>query len=125
MWRVKTVLVVDGHLETCRMLACFLQRLGVAADCVTDGLGALRYLRERGADLLLLDDRLPGMNGWALVSKLRQDERTAALPVVMMTAFKNEPLAAAAAALGIADVVAKAAVADPEALRSYVARYVQ
>lgn len=80
-----TLLLVDdepGMLET---LDEILTAAGYAVTAVNDSERALNEIRSGGYDLVLMDIRMPDMNGTEAVRKLKQDERTAAIHVVALT----------------------------------------
>ena len=52
----------------------------------TDGLSGLRLAHDRRPDLIVSDVMMPGLNGFELVKKLREDPATRAIPVVLLTA---------------------------------------
>ncbi|HEX6903126.1 MAG TPA: ATP-binding protein [Thermoanaerobaculia bacterium] len=55
-------------------------------EVVSDGLSALRAVRERAPDLVLSDAMMPGLDGFDLIRELRADPRTATIPVIMLSA---------------------------------------
>jgi len=79
-----------------------LQRGGYAPERVADGIEAMQRIATSMPDLLLLDLRLPRLNGVDLLKKLRQSPKGKSLPVVIVTgAYKGERFAKAAEALGV------------------------
>lgn len=79
------VLVVDDDQEIRHMLSLLLQINGFATSEAEDGLVALHKIRQRRPDVVLLDVMMPNMDGITLCRLLRQDSRTADLPVVMLS----------------------------------------
>ena len=107
----------DGHAELTRRQ---LARAGVTAAVLhfRDGQVALDYLRREGAYsdrpaggplLVLLDIFLPGLDGEAVLRRLKADNQTAPLPVVMLTAADDEAEAQRCYALGCAAYLVKPA----------------
>ncbi|HEX2052299.1 MAG TPA: response regulator, partial [Actinomycetota bacterium] len=80
------VLVVDDDLVSRRIVAHILEREGHSAVLVGDGPSALDLLKLKPFDLVLLDIRMPEMDGFEVCRLIRSDPRTEALPVVMITA---------------------------------------
>jgi len=76
-----------------------------AADCVRDGLDALRKLGENTYDLLITDIKMPGMDGIALVERLRNSGRR--LPVILLTGYDEFEYARAGLRLGVAEYLLK------------------
>jgi two-component system response regulator MprA len=79
-----TILVVDDDSELRSLLQDILVDQGYAVVAADDGVSAVRAVVEREPDLILLDMRLPNMNGWDVTRELRN--RGYHTPVVVMTA---------------------------------------
>ncbi len=90
------ILVVDDDGATATFLVTVLEDAGYAVLAAT-GEAALRLAQERTPALVLLDRRMPGLDGPEMARRLRADPRTAAIPLVLMTAdaHDREELAAA------------------------------
>ncbi len=78
------VLVADDNAEMCRYLRRVLAP-HVAVDTVCDGRSALDAARRACPDLVLADVMMPDLDGFGLMRALRADERTRAIPVVMLS----------------------------------------
>ena len=78
------VLVVDDDAAIRDAVRDVLESAGIAVETATDGADALEKVRQRQPRLVLLDMRMPVLDGWGFASALR--ERGLALPVVVMTA---------------------------------------
>jgi adenylate cyclase len=81
-----TVLAVDDQETNLRLLQAVLVPRGYAVVCATSGAEALAALARESVDLVLLDIVMPGMDGYEVCRRIRADEATAYLPVVMLTA---------------------------------------
>jgi adenylate cyclase len=79
-----TILVVDDVPQNVRLLEAVLAPRGYDVVTATSGEEALGRLE--GVDLVLLDVVMPGIDGYEVCRRLRADERTSFLPVVMVTA---------------------------------------
>ena len=77
------VLVIDDDVELCTLLKEFLEREGFAVAYEHDGREGLQRALQGKADLIILDLMLPGIDGFSVLRKLRQQSRT---PVIMLTA---------------------------------------
>ena len=84
-----SILVVDDHPDLGTLTARFLQDAGHDAACAADGLAALDYLQTHRPDLVVLDLMMPGFSGFDVLTALRADGRTSALPVVVYTAVDD------------------------------------
>ena len=84
---VVSVLLVDDDEGLCGMMSQVLPYYGMRLDAVHNGYNGLREALEGRHDLLLLDMRLPGLDGLEL---LRQVRRRSHVPVIMITASSDE-----------------------------------
>jgi two-component system OmpR family response regulator len=77
--------VVDDDPGIRRLVGDFLRLLGCVVHLAADGREALEHLQHTRPDLILLDLMMPVMDGRALGTALRGDERTVDLPIVLMS----------------------------------------
>ncbi len=89
--RTPLVLVADDDLNAAILLRHVLERDGYAVEIVRDGLAALEKARDLQPDLILLDVQMPHMNGFEVTTHLREDAKTARIPVVFVTAAARDP----------------------------------
>lgn len=85
-----TILVVDDDATNRDLLERSLRRAGHEVVQADSGPQALAKLRTSRVDLVLLDVRMPGMDGHEVCRRIRSDERTRALPVIMVTASESQ-----------------------------------
>lgn len=83
------ILVVDDDPLILDVLVRFLQREGYEPTTASDGMEALRLVADMHPDLILLDVMLPEMDGFAVCKRLKDDERTALIPVTMLTGLDD------------------------------------
>lgn len=96
------VLLVEDNEALAHMLERFLVAQGHEVMLAGGGIDALNKLSANDVGLLVLDLRLPGMNGIELLKRVRNTPRGIALPVVIMTGYyKGEKFAEAAGRLGV------------------------
>src|SRR6478672_3107173 len=112
------ILIVDDELGMRQFLTHLLQREGHDVRVAANGREALAPLRERTADLILSDVRMPDMSGIELLRSVR--EFLPDVEVIMMTAFANVDTAREAFLLGAYDFVQKPF--DNDLLKETVAR---
>jgi adenylate cyclase len=85
------ILVVDDTPSNVKLLADILQARGYAVLTAANGAEALARIERDAPDLVLLDVMMPGMSGYEVCRKLRDNPATAMLPVVMVTALDPGP----------------------------------
>jgi adenylate cyclase len=83
------ILVVDDVPENVRLLEAVLEAEGYDVVSATDGRGALELATSAEPDLVLLDVMMPELDGHAVCRQLREQEETAVLPVIMLTASEG------------------------------------
>jgi two-component system phosphate regulon response regulator PhoB len=87
---MKRVLIIEDEKDLAELLAFNLEKEGYAATCVHDGKLGLERAGADLPDLILLDLMLPGMLGTEVCKALRKDQRTAHIPIIMITAKGDE-----------------------------------
>lgn len=80
------VLVADDNTDMRRYVARLLRSAGYQVDTVTDGAQALTAVRADLPDLVISDVMMPWLDGLELVTELRADPATAAVPVLLLSA---------------------------------------
>lgn len=80
------ILVVDDEPDIVRVVVRIMEARGHTVRTAHDGREALDQVRAERPDVIILDLNLPGMNGFEVTSRLRADESTRSIPIVMMTA---------------------------------------
>jgi two-component system alkaline phosphatase synthesis response regulator PhoP len=113
------VLLCDDEIHILRASEFKFRRAGYEVICASDGQDAWEKIQERCPDLLITDCQMPRMDGFGLIEKLRENEATRDLPVLMLTAkgFEKGHLETADR-LGVAKVVPKPF--SPRQLLEYV-----
>lgn len=101
----KKVLIVDDEKNIRTTLAQALEPLGLATDAAVNGEEALGKLAEDQYDVILLDLKMPGMDGMEVLRQIRQ--RHTGVRVVMITAHGNVDSAVEAMKLGAVDFIQK------------------
>ncbi|WP_437720239.1 response regulator transcription factor [Sorangium sp. So ce861] len=77
------ILVIDDDAELCELLAELLGQEGYAVESARDAISGLARAQEKPFTLVVLDVMLPGLNGFEVLTRLRQSSR---VPVLMLTA---------------------------------------
>jgi putative two-component system response regulator len=83
------ILVVDDHPSSRLTAVALLSVEGYDVLEAEDGVTALNYVTETNPDLILLDVMMPGMDGFEVCRRLKQDEQTRLIPVVFVTALND------------------------------------
>jgi two-component system, cell cycle response regulator DivK len=80
------VLLVEDQIDLRRLYAEQLTISGFDVIEAGDGADAITHTTEHGPDVVLMDLSLPGIDGWEATTRLKNDQRTAHIPVVALTA---------------------------------------
>ena len=81
------VLIAEDNAINRELLRELLEARGYAVDEACDGQMALQMIEQTRPDILLLDIGMPVLDGYAVVRKIRENPRLAALPVLAVTAY--------------------------------------
>jgi signal transduction histidine kinase/DNA-binding response OmpR family regulator len=103
----RRLLIIEDEPDLRSYLTRLFSKDGYAVDALGDAETALTSLDSSAPDLVITDVMLPGQSGIDLLVTLRQDERMARLPVVVLTARADTESAVEAFAAGADDFVAK------------------
>lgn len=83
----KLILIVEDDRLSMTLLSDFLNAHGYRVLKSSDGSEAVNLARVAQPDLILMDIRLPGINGLDVTRLLKQDSQTKAIPIIAVTAF--------------------------------------
>jgi diguanylate cyclase (GGDEF)-like protein len=112
------ILIVDDVQENLHALLSIL-RDDYAISAATNGEKALELAhRQPQPDLILLDIKMPGMDGYSVLAALKIDPATAEIPVIFVTALTEATDEARGLTLGVADYIAKPV--NPDLLKARV-----
>jgi DNA-binding response OmpR family regulator len=81
------ILIAEDDPASSELLSELLTAQGYWVDTASTGMEALRKLQQKNFDLLLMDIRMPGINGLELIRRIRRNAATSTLPVLAVTAF--------------------------------------
>lgn len=84
-----TILAVDDITENLDLLAKILTDGGYAARTTTSGVFALQAARSAPPDLILLDIKMPGMDGFEVCRQLKEDPNLSGIPVIFISALSE------------------------------------
>ena len=86
----KVVVVVDDSISVRKFVGRMLEKAGYRVKLAADGLEASEIIAQVGCHLVLTDIEMPRMNGYELMSHLRQDPATRQIPVMVVTSRAGE-----------------------------------
>jgi len=107
----KRILVVEDDPGAIRLVSYTLEQEGYEVITALNGLEGLKKARADKPDLLILDVMLPGLDGFEVCRRLRADDETAGLPILMLSAKAQEIDKTTGLKIGADDYLAKPA--DP------------
>ncbi|MDH4099395.1 MAG: response regulator [Nitrospirota bacterium] len=83
------ILIVDDNRQNVELLKTYISAEGYEVDEAYDGEEALSKVTENPPDLILLDIMMPKVNGYDVCARLKADEKTRFIPVIMVTALSD------------------------------------
>jgi len=115
-----TILIIEDEDDIRTFASRVLELEGYRVLQAGDGDEGLRLARGNQVAMVLLDLRLPGRDGWAVLSQMKSDPELSSIPVVVFTASAGVPQQSRALAGGAADYLVKPLSAT--SLRKSIAR---
>lgn len=103
----KQILVVDDNPDNLLLLERVLEKKGFSVRTAGNGSIALEEIRKEHPDLILLDLQMPGIDGFEVCRVLKEDENTAAIPVLIMSAADRIENITRGFELGAVDFISK------------------
>ncbi|MEA3508672.1 MAG: response regulator transcription factor [Synergistota bacterium] len=101
------ILIVEDEQSIAELVSEALKRYGFRVENVSDGDIGLDMIETTLPDLVILDLMLPGLDGWEICRRMRENEATADIPVMMLTARRDERDVVAGLELGADDYMRK------------------
>ncbi len=103
----KKILVVEDERDILQLVKLYFEKEGYRVSTAGTGPDGLKAVRSEHPDLLVLDLMLPDMDGLEVCKRLRADQQTATLPIIMLTAKAEESDTIIGLELGADDYVTK------------------
>jgi DNA-binding response OmpR family regulator len=104
---ITRVLVVEDDPDIAELVARYLDKAGFVSERESSGREALRRITAKPPDVLVLDLMLPHVDGLEICRRLRADEKTAGIPIIMLTARGDESERIVGLEIGADDYLAK------------------
>lgn len=103
----RRVLLVDGHQDTLDLYQMTLESTGFVVDVATTGAAAWTLMGSQRPAVIVTEIVLPGLDGFHLVARIRGDNRTREIPIVLLTTYPPQKLDQYAADMRIHAVLTK------------------
>lgn len=100
-----TILIADDEVNLCRILNAEFSKAGYAVTAVHDGARAIECARDAEFSIIILDVRMPVLDGLAALNEIRK--RNKETPIIVMTAYEGHDTMASALAMGATACVNK------------------
>ena len=101
------ILIVDDEPQNRKLLETMLRREGYVTLAVANGEEALAAIAHCAPDLILLDIKLPGIDGYQVASALKGDPGTSNIPIIMVTVLVDRDARMSALKAGVEELVTK------------------
>jgi two-component system, OmpR family, response regulator len=106
--KINKILVVDDDANICRLAQVALERIGgFDVEVFSSGQEVLACLPQTMPDVIILDLMMPGLDGLAVLERIKNNPATAAIPVILMTAKIDPEQIIDSKALGALGVIEK------------------
>ena len=83
------ILIADDNLQNCELLDAYLSDEGYLIEMSYDGQATLDRVAHSQPDLILLDIMMPKLSGYEVCQRLKEDESTRDIPIIMVTALNE------------------------------------
>jgi len=103
---MESILIVDDDINLCTVLSEELNTIGYETNYLTNGEEVAKALETRKVDLLLLDLKMPGTDGFDVLQKIN-NHNNSYLKVIVLTAYADVKSAIESARLGATDFISK------------------
>jgi len=101
------IVVADDDLDLCELLEMKLRQSDYDVYTAMDGVQALEMIRSVRPNIVILDIMMPLMSGMEVLRQLKAEIETADIPIILMTAKRQESDVSSGFALGVVDYIVK------------------
>ncbi len=119
---MKRILLAEDNTNLIIVLNLLFRNAGYDLKVVQDGVEAIDTAHDWGPDLIILDIKLPKMNGFLVLETLQEDEKTMNIPVLVLSAKAEEEDIKKANQLGATDYITKPV--EPDKLLGIIRKYI-
>lgn len=99
------ILVVDDEVKECELLRRFFEKKGYTVITSNNGMDAIEKVQNESPDVMLLDIKMPGMDGVEVLKCVREFNKK--IGIIMVTAVMDEDIAKSAMKLGADEYITK------------------
>ncbi|MDO8744230.1 MAG: response regulator [Candidatus Brocadiaceae bacterium] len=99
------ILVVDDEVKECELLRRFFEKKGYTVITSNNGMDAIEKVQNESPDIMLLDIRMPGMDGIEVLKCVRESNKK--IGIIMVTAVMDEDIAKNTMKLGADEYITK------------------
>src|SRR3990172_10683055 len=85
-----TILIADDSKASLARISGFLKEESYIVEEAGDGEEALNFLKSTPADLIILDDFMPNLNGYKACAKIKENPETRLLPVIIISTMREQ-----------------------------------
>jgi DNA-binding response OmpR family regulator len=118
----RTVLIIEDEKLIIVSTQMVLEAAGFRVESATNGEDGIAKARSQSPDLILLDIMMPGIDGWETLTRLKRDQATNGIPVVIFTAREHARGHQKSSEMGAADYFRKPF--EPDELIELVEKHV-
>jgi signal transduction histidine kinase len=99
----RIVLIIENHAKVCHFVKNDLRKLGYTMVCAREGSEGIQLANKLRPDVILLDAQMPDMDGWQILSQLKNDPLLAHIPVITMATEEDKQKSEALGAMDCID----------------------
>jgi two-component system copper resistance phosphate regulon response regulator CusR len=85
--KLKTILIIEDETEIRNFIARVLELEGYNVFEAGDGTSGMEIIKDKPVSLVLLDLRLPGIDGWSILREIKRKPELSTIPVIVLTAI--------------------------------------
>ena len=104
---MESILIVDDDINLCTVLKEELTEIGYDANFLTGGEQVQNFVSENNVDLILLDLKMPGKDGFDVLTDIQNNGHNSHPKVIVLTAYADVKSAIDSAKMGASDFISK------------------